>query len=137
MARILSILAPLYTILIIYLSLTDNQIQIVSVSYIDKVYHASAYALMTGLWYLFFYTRFLKNSGMGNSGITVIIKSWSKVVAIGAGVLSFVIGVLVEIGQEYIAINRTMDLLDGLANSIGIIIALLILYLASKKFNVE
>lgn len=133
MAKFLYWLAPIYSTLIIILSLSDNPVKIVNVSNVDKVYHAGAYALMTILWYLFFYSRYLVNSGLGTFNIKTIIKSWSKVIAIAAAILCFVIGLLVELGQEYIAVNRTMDIYDAFANTTGIIIAVLILYLIGKK----
>lgn len=133
MARLLYWFAPIYSTAIILLSLSDNQVKIVTVSNADKIYHAGAYALMTILWYLFFYSRYLTNSGMGTFKVGVIFRSWSKVIAIAAAVLCFVIGVLVELGQEYISVNRTMDIYDALANTTGIIIAVFTLYLIGKK----
>lgn len=137
MAKILYWIAPIYTTAIIVLSLTDNQIKVIEVSNSDKIYHGVAYAIMTLLWYLFFYSRYLLNSGMGFLDLKTIFRTWSKEIAIGAAVLAFIVGVLVELGQEYIAVNRTMDVLDALANLTGIIIAIILLYVLSKKFNVE
>lgn len=74
---------------------------------------------------------------MGTFHLKTMLQSWSKVIAIAAAVLCFVIGILVELGQEYISVNRTMDIFDALANTSGIIIAMLTLYLIGKKINVD
>jgi VanZ family protein len=107
----------------------------IQVSNIDKVYHATAYFIMTVLWYLFYYQRYLnKQTGQSFSWAT-IMSNWSRPIAIGAGIFCFLVGILVEFGQGFIAINRTMDFFDVLANLTGIIIALLVLNKAQNLFN--
>lgn len=64
-----------------------------------------------------------------------MIAAWSRTIAIAAAVFSFIIGVIVELAQEYIAYNRTMDFMDAVANTIGIILAITSIWLLSKRFN--
>ncbi|MFT7385725.1 MAG: glycopeptide antibiotics resistance protein, partial [Nonlabens sp.] len=67
--------------------------------------------------------------------VTTILKHWSRTIAIGSAVFSLLVGVLVEFGQEYIAVNRTMEFMDVLANIAGIILASLLLLIFDKIFN--
>lgn len=137
MARLLFWLAPFYTSAIIVLSLLDNNVPVIEISHSDKFYHAVAYTIMSILWYFFFYNRYLLNANFTNITITTILKNWSKTIGIAAAVLSFIVGVFVELAQEYVSVNRTMDVLDAMANLAGIIIALILLYVISIKFNAD
>lgn len=109
-----------------------------------------AYLLMTLLWYIFFYVRIeLKNYKASleifkkhNDGelpvmasLREILSTFSLPIAIGAGVLSMVIGVLLEIGQGLFTDNREMDLNDVFANTSGIIIALGLLYAIGYRYQ--
>jgi len=91
--------------------------------------------MMALLWYFFFYSRFLQQQSHFNFTWKDILKSWYKPMGIAAAILSFIVGVLVEFAQEYISVNRTMDIYDGIANTTGIIFAILLLWLVSKRFN--
>lgn len=127
--------APLFTVVITVASMIANPAPPVNINNVDKIYHATAYFIMAILWYIFFYSRFLGKQTLLNFGLKTILKNWSRTVAIGAGSLSLIIGVLIEIGQEYISVNRTMDILDVLANLAGIIIAMFVLMFIDKLFN--
>lgn len=135
MAKLLYWLAPVYTALIIYFSISDNPAPPVDVNNIDKIYHASAYFIMVLLWYFFFYSRFLTQQSHFKYTWKDILFSWSRVMVIAAAILSFIIGVLVEFSQEYISVNRTMDMMDALANALGIVLAALFLWGVSRRFN--
>lgn len=137
MARLFYWLAPIYTSLIIYLSIGDSPAPPVDIGHIDKIYHSSAYFIMALLWYFFFYSRFLQQQTHVTFKWKDIVKSWSSTIAIAASILSFIVGVLVELAQEYISVNRTMDFYDAVANTTGIIFAILVLWIISKRFNTQ
>ncbi|WP_405378900.1 VanZ family protein [Nonlabens sp. Asnod3-A02] len=127
--------APLFTVFITVASMIANPAPPVNIDNVDKIYHATAYFIMAILWYIFFYSRFLGKQSLLSFGLKTILKNWSRPIAIGAGALSLIIGVLIELGQEFISVNRTMDIMDVLANFAGIIIAMLFLMIIDKLFN--
>ena len=135
MQRLIYWLAPLYTAAIIIASLIKNPAPPVNVHHVDKLYHAVAFLIMTLVWYFYFYTRYLSKQSFTSIRVSTILNNWSRTIAIGAAVFSFLVGVLVEFGQEYIAVNRTMDFMDVLANIAGIIIAMFMLLIIDKFFN--
>lgn len=135
MLNVTARLAPFYTAVIAYLSLSDSKVPAVDINNIDKLYHSVAYFVMAVLWYLFFYIRFLKNFPDLKFTLWSVLKQWEKTVALGAGIISFLAGAFFELGQGYIAVNRTMDLYDMIANTCGIIIALIVLWLFAKKIS--
>lgn len=135
MLNIVYRLAPFYTAVIAYLSLADNAAPAIAITNIDKVYHATAYFLMAVLWYLFFYARFLKSHAGFSFELSTILGNWEKTIAIGAGVVSLIAGAFLELGQGFISANRSMDILDMIANSCGIILALVGLWFLSKKIR--
>ena len=119
--------APFYTLVIAYGSLTDSKIPVVDIEHIDKVYHAGAYVIMMLLWYVFFYHRFLERQVHFDYNLLTILREWSRTIVIAASVFSIVIGGIIELGQGFISLNRSMDALDMVANATGIIIAAIIL----------
>lgn len=137
MGKIWGGVAPVYTGVICFFSLTDNIAPSLPFTYIDKAYHAGAYFIMLLLWYFFFYQRYLSKHPQFEWNTTFLLKKYSKTIALGAGAICFIIGVLVELGQGYFAKNRTMDLFDVIANSAGIILAIGVLWFISKRFNIE
>ncbi|WP_194850299.1 VanZ family protein [Nonlabens antarcticus] len=133
MRKLLYWLAPFYTLVVAYGSLADSPpLPDVSYLYADKLYHGLAYAIMMGLWYLFFYHRFLERQLHFEYNIITILSEWSNTIAVAAGAFSLVIGGLIEIGQEYFSQYRTMDGYDMMANLAGIIIASIILWIISR-----
>ena len=135
MLNIVYRLAPFYTAVIAYLSLADNAAPAIAITNIDKAYHAIAYFLMAVLWYLFFYARFLKSHAGFSFELSTILGNWERTIAIGAGTVSLIAGAFLELGQGYISANRSMDMLDMIANSCGIILALVVLWFVSKKIR--
>lgn len=134
MARLFYWSAPLYTGLIVFFSLGNSPAPPVNIDNIDKSYHSGAYFIMTVLWYFFFYSRFLTQQSHFKFTWKDILYTWSSAIGIGAAALSFIVGVVLELGQEYISVNRTMDFYDGVANTTGIILAIVTLWLISKRF---
>ncbi|WOI22069.1 VanZ family protein [Nonlabens ulvanivorans] len=135
MAKLFYWIAPVYTGLIIYFSISDSPAPSVNINNIDKLYHGGAYFIMALLWYFFFYSRFLTQQSRFKFTWKDMVTAWSRTIAIAAAVFSFLIGVIVEFAQEYIAVNRTMDFIDAVANTIGIILAITLIWLLSKRFN--
>lgn len=133
MLKYLYRLAPIYTAVIAYFSLSSNAVPSIAISNIDKIYHATAYAMMFVLWYLFFYVRYLKKFPELHINTNAILHTFEKSIAAGAGVICFITGVLLEFGQGYLSENRTMDIYDVIANTCGIILAVLLVKLISKN----
>lgn len=115
------------------MSLSSNKAPAVSLQHVDKLYHLLAYFLMAVLWYLFFYKEHLKTQHLHSFSIKSLLHSWSKKAGVTAALVSFSLGVVLELGQGYISTNRSMDLLDVVANSCGIILAIVVLVLSSQK----
>lgn len=136
MRKLLYWLAPFYTLLVAYGSLIDRPpLAEVSIANIDKAYHCLAYMGMMFFWYLFFYHRFLEKQVHFNYNLRTIITGWSTTIAIAAATFSLIIGGLIELGQGFYTTSRTMDALDMLANTAGIVIATLILWVAPRFFK--
>jgi VanZ family protein len=135
MQKLCYALAPLYTIAIVILSLVKNPMPPVNIDQADKFYHTFAYLIMALVWYIFFYTRYVNRHNLSDFKIIDIFKNWSGKIALVTGVFSLLIGILIELGQEYISINRTMDAMDILANLNGIIIAIILLKITHKIIN--
>ena len=122
MKHLLKGVAPVYTLVIAYLSLTSLPFPIpFELSFQDKVYHAIAYSIMVIVWYFFFYVGYVSKFPDYSWNIKNILEDFSRTVVIGAMVLSFIIGVLIELGQGYFSQNRSMDIFDVFANVFGII----------------
>ena len=114
------LIALFITVLIGYLSLMslgfDSPIKI---SHLDKIEHAIAYFFLGISW-------------------LVVIKQYStKFSKKGTVVLGCIIyGIIIEILQETITLKRTADVLDVLADIVGVLLALLIFNQFSKKNTV-
>jgi predicted PurR-regulated permease PerM len=70
----------------------------------DKMFHVLAYGLLLLLWYLTFH-------------ITKIMKP-----VVIAAILSIIYGIVLEVLQDKLTIARNFDMLDIVANSIGVTI---------------
>lgn len=95
------------TAIIIYLSLSSLEHLTVKISVSDKSLHTLAYTSLTLSW-LF---AVKKEHQQFRSKFIVAIAV-------------FIFGVVLEILQEKLTVNRTMDYLDVIANSVGILLAL-------------
>ena len=103
------------TLLIAYLSLSKPiQIEIpLQISFLDKILHATAYFTLTISW-LFALRNY----------------SRSKLIVF----VLFLYGVLMEFMQEWFTQNRQKDIFDIYANSLGILLAMLIFNNLYKYF---
>ena len=108
-------LAISYTIALTIISLINvNDFPKLGVDYEDKIFHVFAYGLLNLLW---FYT--LRN-------LKVV-----RPVFI-AMVLSLIYGIILEVLQGQLTITRNLDIIDILANSIGVTIVSLFIVIRNK-----
>lgn len=104
-------IAIVYAILIAVLSLvslSDMPTNFPSIS--DKVYHAIAYCILTGLWFLVFFKQASKTRAL-----------------LFAFVFAVSYGILLEVLQDQLTTVRTLDGYDVLANTFGAIIAIVLI----------
>lgn len=87
----------------------------------DKIVHLLAYTFFVGLWFLFFYCLKQKKDNF----LPALIKS---------SILAFIYGIIIEILQGELTTSRSADFNDVLANSIGIVIGILLVFLAKTQF---
>ena len=110
-----------YTGLISWLSLAKIIIPVkVNVEGSDKIGHLLAYFVFTIVWFLFFFyskKQFRKFS-----------QSW-----IWASLIGFLFGLLMEFLQASVTNYRSSDWQDAIANTTGIVFAVLLLNLIKKK----
>ncbi len=101
------IIALLYTLGLTFISLTPlKQIHLPNFSFGDKIVHLLMYFFMAILWLLAF-PKFRKYKTI----YILIIIMW---------------GIIIEFLQSYMNIGRTGDPFDALANSIGVVLGLLV-----------
>jgi len=109
------LIAIVLTALVAFLSLS-NPVQIdfdLKITFLDKIFHTCAYFGLTLSW-LF------------------ALQKYSKYKLIGF--LLFIYGILMEFLQGWLTQNREKDIFDVAANSLGIIIAMLIFNKLYKYF---
>jgi len=95
------------TAIIIYLSLSPLENLPIKISVSDKILHALAYVFLTLSWFFA-----VKKSHQETKSKLLII------------VAIFIFGVIMEVLQEKLTANRTMDYQDVIANTVGILLAL-------------
>jgi len=101
------------TISIVCLSLLKIPETQVKITNIDKVYHSIAYFTLTISWLIAYYKK---------SQIKYIIV-----------ICCIIFGIIIELLQSTLTDYRTGEYLDVIANSSGVLLALLIFSLISKK----
>ena len=111
--------AVFYTTALATLSLVNlNNVTAGSPKNSDKAFHFLAYCLLALVWYLVFKCGF----------------KWSKTKSLVAtGFLSISFGVLIEYLQGTFTETRQFDVFDIVANSLGVILTLLILVIKNKS----
>ena len=119
MLKILKSITIGYTFLLVYLSIGNihvpDQIQI---EFGDKIGHVIAYFGLMILWFSFLYA----------------INGKAFKVSIGfAAIGSILFGLLMEFLQVVLTDYRTADWYDVIANSLGVVIAILCLFINTKK----
>ncbi|MCG9971543.1 VanZ family protein [Christiangramia crocea] len=113
-ARILLFTALIYTGAITYFSLIvmDFKISMAGFDPTDKMLHAGAYLFLAFLWNLFFV---FKNSSFKRYTSNLLWVAFA----------CFIFGMLIEVLQGTLTSYRTPDWWDILANSTGVILAVL------------
>ncbi|MEN8702626.1 MAG: VanZ family protein [Polaribacter sp.] len=101
------------TIAIICLSLFKLPSNNIGIKNIDKVYHSTAYFSLALAWLISFYKE--KNT---------------KIIIVFACIF---FGIIIEVIQSKFTNHRTGDSLDIIANSVGVLLALLFFNLVLKK----
>ncbi len=94
-----------------------------------------AYFNLTIAWYLFFYKRFLDRQPFQDMKLLPVYLTWSSPMAIGASILCLFIGGLIELVQEWFTDDRTMDVWDLVANTSGIVIAVIVIWIVSVAYQ--
>lgn len=113
-------IAVLVTLVIAYLSLKETGPAFINATGIDKVEHALAYFTLSICW------------------LAVISKSsYTKkmMLYVVLGCISY--GILLEVLQATLTLHRTLELLDMVANSTGVLLGLLMFLQISKKNQVN
>lgn len=110
------IFALLITIAIAVVSLVKLQIQQIDIDHADKYGHALAYFVLTFLW-IFHLQK--------NRELTVAL--------LLAGCFSFFYGIVIEILQGTLTSYRTISYYDVIANTIGILLAIVFFYFLRKR----
>lgn len=99
-----------YTLFVFMASLASIHIKVApTFEHKDKIVHIGIYVLYTIIWFFYF-----------NSGLQKI--SYKKAI-----LLAFATGILIEILQGSCTQNRSADIFDVVANSIGISIAVFLI----------
>jgi VanZ family protein len=112
--RFALIIAIVYSLALAIVSLVKlDNIPDVGVSYGDKIFHFLAYCILTFLWFNVFFNAF---------------KLKKRRAIYFSIVLSIIFGIIIEILQETITVSRALDAYDVLANTIGVLIASLVLW---------
>ena len=113
-------LTVLWTGLVAYLCLAiPTGLPSVSLFKFDKLGHFAFHFGITIMWFLFWKTTF---------------KNENKYALLKAFLFSFFFGIVIEIMQEFLTDDRSGDIEDVFANSIGALIAVVFIYVVHKLF---
>ncbi|TDD96533.1 VanZ family protein [Flavobacterium cellulosilyticum] len=112
-------LAVFWTGFILFLCLIkSSDLPQVNIENLDKVIHAFLHFVFTILWFLYF-----KKKWNHFSNFRLLIMSF---------VGSFVLGVAIELMQQYFTTTRTADVFDVLANLTGATLAIVSILILNK-----
>ena len=113
-------IAVFFTICILFGSLVKSEFIVVeSISVSDKTYHLIAYFLLMLSWLYAFFKREKFEENV-------------KYIILGC----FIFGIIIEILQAVITSYRTASYLDIVANTIGVLLAVVIFHVFEKKISV-
>lgn len=114
------LIAIAYTALLTGVSLaTIDDLPDLGISFADKIFHFGAYAVMTVVWFYYFYT------------LKMTTKAESIIIAV---IIAVILGMIIEILQGTMTESRQADFNDVIANNAGILItALLLWFLPTDK----
>jgi VanZ family protein len=104
-----------YSIALLIVSLVKLDLESVEdivPSFGDKIFHFLAYTMFTWLWFNTFYFKF----------------NYSKTKSIYSAILiAIVFGIIIEVLQLLVTTSRSFDLLDILANILGVLFATILI----------
>lgn len=107
---------------IIYLCLIKaSELPQITIPYIDKYVHAVFHFVFSLLWFYAF--RFSFKTVHRVKLLSIVF------------VMSLVFGIAIELFQTYLTVTRNGDAVDVLANSTGVLLAILTIQILNKKFN--
>ena len=113
-------IAVFFTICILFGRLVKSEFIVVeSISVSDKAYHLIAYFLLVLSWLYAFFKREKFEENV-------------KYIILGC----FIFGIIIEILQGVITSYRTASYLDIVANTIGVLLAVVIFHVFEKKISV-
>ena len=111
-------LAVVYSIALAILCLISfSKFPKIKVSNADKIFHSSAYIVLAGIWYYAFFYHFKKGQ---------------KASIINSVFLSFTFGMIIEVLQEVFTTTRQADILDVLANTLGIMVFVVFILIKNR-----
>ena len=116
------LLSTIWTILVISVSLIPSSsfdAQQFEIEGLDKAIHLSMYTLMTLFW----------STGLKRQHQSKKVRKNAFLIAVLGG---FLIGLILEILQEYLVSSRSFDWLDLIANGIGCIFGVIVFKLLYK-----
>ena len=116
--KALLFLSITYTVALTVVCLINiNDFPKVEIDYSDKIFHCLTYLVLNLLWFntFLFYFNIIK----------------SKALWYAAG-FSFVFGIVIEVLQGTLTVNRSADIYDVFANSFGVLLAVIIITLKQK-----
>jgi len=112
------VITILYSIALTVVCLIDlNGVIEVKISSGDKIFHSLSYVVLTFLWYYTLYYNLKFNKGES---------------LIYAVVISIIFGIVIEVLQETVTTYRSSDIIDVFANSIGAILASVVIAIKNK-----
>ena len=118
----LILLASLYSLFILVMSLARlNNLPKLNFNYADKVLHLGAYLFLNFLWLLASLKKESKNQEI------------KKLIFISLAVIAF--GIVIELLQYTLTNYRTLDFYDAMANTLGVIIALVVILLLRTRLR--
>jgi VanZ family protein len=102
--------AIFWTGVILFLSLENaKNIPVINIPYLDKVIHSGFHFVFTILWLLYLKKKFISANNFQLLFFTLIA--------------SFVLGIAIELMQQYFTTTRNADVFDILANLFGAFLA--------------
>ena len=120
--HILSI-AILYTIALTYASLMRlRKLPDIGISFGDKIFHFLTYAVLAFLWAYTFSFRF---------------KIERKKAIVFSAISSVVFGIIIEVVQGKFTVTRQTDVMDVLANTMGVIVIATILLFKNGNYKLK
>jgi len=102
--------AIFWTGVILFLSLENaKNIPVINIPYLDKVIHSGFHFVFTILWFLYLKKKFISANNFQLLFFTIFA--------------SFVLGIAIELMQQYFTTTRNADVFDILANLFGAFLA--------------